>query len=238
MNRGIRYLSRMHGRPTPFDLVFGDLAESDFPQIRRGLESAGVDARDRDAFLLRGEAGALIQQLRPDDGMGEGIAELAALAHHAFLFWRAGTMTLPLDRAAVAELLVRDPGPVSSGDQLVPEAFYVQFPPRQIWAELTPGEPHEPLDGCFVVDSGNGALAVLGVFGLHPERMGFTVAEAVGTPPSGLARADGALFAPVMDGGAAAGLYSIVGLEELLELGARARAAARRASEAPALEGD
>ena len=40
------------------------------------------------------------------------------------------------------------------------------------------------------------------------------------------------------DGGAAAGLYSIVGLEELLELGARARAAARRASEAPALEGD
>jgi hypothetical protein len=223
----------MHGRPTPFDVVFGDLAETDFPQIRRGLESAGIDARDRDAFLLRGEAGAVIQQLRPDDGMGEGIAELAALTHHAFLLWRAGAMTLPLEKAAVAELLARAPEPVAPDDQLVPEAFYVQFPPRLIWAELAPGEPHEPLDGCFVVGSGGGAIAVLGVFGLHPDRMGFTVAEAVGTPPSGLARADGsALFAPAMDGGAAAGLYSIVGLEELLELGARARAAARRASEA------
>lgn len=223
----------MTSRPTPFDLVFGDLAEAEFPGLRAGFEGTGVDPRDRDAFLLRGGAGALIQTLRPEEGAGEGIAELAALAHHAFLYWRAGAMTLPLDRSALAELLATGPDRVTPGDPLVPDAFYVQLPARLVWAELEPGNPHEPLDGCFVTETGGSVIRVLGVFGMHPDRMGFTVAEADGGPPAGLARADGtALFAPVLAGGAAAGLYSIAGAEELLELGWRARTAARRASEA------
>ena len=222
----------MSARPTPFDLVFGDLAEAEFPQIQRGLDGAKVDVRDRDAFLLRGEAGALIQQLRPDEGVGEGITELAALAHHAFLFWRAGAMTLPLERPALANLLATAPERVPADDPLVPDSFYLQLPPRLVWAELTPGEPHEPLDGCFVATTGDAAVRVLGIFGLHPDRMGFTVAEAAGPAPEGLARAEGTpLFASVLAGGAAAGLHSIAGLEELLELGWRARSAARRASE-------
>jgi hypothetical protein len=223
----------MHARPTPFDLVFSELAEADFPQIRSGLEAAGVDIHDRDAFLLRGEAGALVQQLRPEEGVGEGIAELAALAHHAFLFWRAGAMTLPLDRAGLAELLAGDAERIPPGDPLVPDSFYLQLPQRQVWAELEPGEPHEPLDGCFVADAGNERIRVLGVFGVHGDRMGFTVAETDGPPPVALQRADGrALFAPVLAGGDAAGLHSIAGAEELLELGWRARSAARRASAA------
>lgn len=231
MIRGSRYLSRMSARATPFDLVFGDLAEAEFPRIRTGLADAGADPRDRDAFLLRGEAGAVIRQLLPEEGLGEGIAELAALVHHAFLHWRAGAMTLPLDRAQLTELLTREPDHVPPGDPLVPEAFYLQLPPRQLWGEVEPGAPHEPLDGCFVLDRGTGELSVLGVFGLHPDRMGFTVAEAAGGPAPALAREDGSrLFAPLMSGGAAAGLHSIAGLEELLELGWRGRAAARRAS--------
>jgi hypothetical protein len=65
---------------------------------------------------------------------------------------------------------------------------------------------------------------VLGVFGMNRERDGFSVVEASGPRAHNLARPDGsALFGPVMPGGDAAGLHSIAGAEELLELGWRAR---------------
>jgi hypothetical protein len=61
---------------------------------------------------------------------------------------------------------------------------------------------------------------VLGVFGIHPERQGFSVVETVGERPLALVRSDGAeLFAPTLTGGRAAGLFSITGEEELLLLG-------------------
>jgi hypothetical protein len=101
---------------------------------------------------------------------------------------------------------------------------YVQVPERRIWAETVPGGPHEPLDGCFIHVGPGGQLEALGVFGLHPDRPGFTVVEAAGTRAPDLARPDGsALFAPLLAGGAAAGLRSLAGGEELLELGYRMR---------------
>jgi hypothetical protein len=52
------------------------------------------------------------------------------------------------------------------------------------------------------------------------------VVETQGPRPGPLARADGsALFSSVLAGGAAAGLYSVVGSEELLELGWRTTSA-------------
>jgi hypothetical protein len=84
-----------------------------------------------------------------------------------------------------------------------------------------PGEPAEPLDGYFIHAAGE-ELRVLGVFGIRPDRMGFSVVEAVGERPGTLARPDGTpVFAPALPGGAAAGLRSLVGAEELLELGWR-----------------
>jgi hypothetical protein len=54
--------------------------------------------------------------------------------------------------------------------------------------------------------------------------MGFTVVEATGPRISGLARANGSpLFAPTLPGADAAGLSSITGTEELVELGWRVR---------------
>ena len=40
------------------------------------------------------EVVGLIRELRPDEGMGEEIGQLAALVHHVFLFWAAGASTL------------------------------------------------------------------------------------------------------------------------------------------------
>ena len=93
------------------------------------------------------------------------------------------------------------------------------MPSHLYWAQLEPDAPHEPLDGFFVHPHGDGIRA-LGIFGLHPERPGFTVAEVGGPAPTELPRrADGsAPFAPLMEGGQAAGLRSVAGARELLAL--------------------
>jgi hypothetical protein len=168
--------------------------------------------------------------MRPDEGLGEGIDRLAALVHHAYLFWDAGKLTLefPLDR--LAEML----GPRSSRDEneTPGPAHYAQLPERRIWAQVISGEPHEPMDGCFVHGlPGSAELGVLGVFGIYPERAGFSVVEVTGPRPGALARLDGSdLFAPTLPGGAAAKLFSVSGEEELLDLGWRTHDVATQAA--------
>jgi hypothetical protein len=98
----------------------------------------------------------------------------------------------------------------------------VQLPLRRVWAEVVPGEPPEPLDGCFLHQADASNLRVLGVFGIHPDRPGFSVVEVTGPRPFNLVRRDqSTLFSPVLPGGARAGLFSVIGGEELLELGWR-----------------
>ena len=208
-------------RPTPFDLVFGPLAAERFPPIRSAFEASRADPRDRDAFLMVREVIQLVHELRPDEGMGEDIGQLAAFLHHAYLFWLAGTPTLDIPAARLATLLRSDTSAV--GDGAPPPAFYAQLPERRVWAEVVPGSPHEPMDGCFLVLAPDESLRVLAAFGLRSDRPGLSVVEVAGPRPGTLARADGSpLFAPVLDGGATAGLASITGGEELLELGWRA----------------
>jgi hypothetical protein len=97
------------------------------------------------------------------------------------------------------------------------------MPEHRLWAVVIPEHPPEPLDGCFVhALPDGGTLRVLGVFGIHSDREGFSVVEAVGARPSALMRADGTeLFAPTLAGGKAAAIFSIAGEEELLDLGWR-----------------
>jgi hypothetical protein len=79
------------------------------------------------------------------------------------------------------------------------------------------------LDGWFQYHEPEaGLLRVLGVFGIHPDRPGFSVVEVSGRRPVGLARPDGStVFSSTLPGGASAGLSSLAGEEELLELGWR-----------------
>jgi hypothetical protein len=93
------------------------------------------------------------------------------------------------------------------------------LPSHLYWGQLEPDASHEPLDG-FFVHSWRDGIRALAIFGMHPERPGFSVAEASGPPPGPLPkRNDGsAPFAPLMDGGAAAGLRSLAGPTELLAL--------------------
>ena len=80
-------LSSGMDRPTPFDLVFSGLAPDHFPPIRDALVAANADLADRDAFLLTHPAMTLLREFRPDDTeAGNGLDELTALVHHAYVF--------------------------------------------------------------------------------------------------------------------------------------------------------
>jgi hypothetical protein len=210
-------------RPTPFDQIFGTLAVERFPVLRDSLAASQADPHDLDAFVLDREVVALLQDLVPE-GAGESLDQHLSLLHHAYLFWLEGAWSFGLSRARAEEILRQDS--VSAGEETsVPRAYYIQFPERLVWAELEPGAPHEPLDGLFVRPWPGGGYFVLGVFGMHPKREGFTVVEADGFPVENPAREDGSpLFAPVMAGGTSAQLASLVGQEELLELAARTAA--------------
>jgi hypothetical protein len=212
-------------RVTPYDLVFSQIAERAFPEMRASIERAGYDPTDRDAFLMIPQVVTLLRELRPEEGVGEGMDQLVALLHHVYTLWDAGGSTLPVTEERLAELL--DSASSAPNPAEPPRAYYAQFPQHQVWAEVLEGQSHEPLDGCFVHATGGGGLRVLGVFGVRPERLGFSVVEAEGPRAPELRRPDGSLlFSPVLPGGASAGLHSIAGGEELLELGWRTRAMA------------
>ena len=207
-------------RPTPFDLAFGPDAEPRFERIRASLAAGGRDPHDEDAFILDREVAVYLRDLVPDEGIGEGILQHLALLHHAYLYWAEGGWHVRLSVDRTRSLLATNvPGVMPTN---LIRAFYLQFPERLIWAELAEGEPHEPLDGLFVRPWPEGGFFVLAVFGLHRGRAGFSVAQAEGYRPDPAERESGEpLFTPVLAGGAAAGLYSIIGGMELVELAAR-----------------
>jgi len=210
----------MH-RPTPFELVFSGLAPEHFPPIRDALTAANADPANRDSFLLTLPAMTLLRELRPDDGSADGgLDELTALVHHVYLFWASGRTVWSLAAPALRRLL--SDGAAGTDAGAPPRPGYIQFPERLIWASLASPGPWEPLDGCFVHTGHDGKLRVLGIFGVHAARDGFTVAEASGTPSGRGVRHDGTpLFAPSLDGGAFAGLHSVVEPDELVDLAAR-----------------
>lgn len=208
----------MSARVHPFDAVFGPMAEHRFPALREGIASAGRDARDRDAFVLVREVVELLRELRPSEAAGQGVDQLVAYVHAAYLYWADGHRTVLVERSTLDDLVASapEPGPGPAGS-----AYYVQLAPHRVWGEAQDGAPVEPLDGWFAVPAA-GQLELVAVFGLHPTREGLTVVTVGGPRPGQLAREDGSpLFAARFEGAEAAGLWQVIGGEELLELGFR-----------------
>ncbi len=212
-------------RLNPFDLVFGGIVAKRFPALRTSLLASGTDPGNRDAFILDRAVTALLRDLVPEDGPPEALGKHVALLHHAFLHWTAGRRLFQLPRPRALALFgasgTASPGPNAA----VPTAYYIQLPERLVWAPVVEGEAHEPLDGAFVARRAAGGRDVLAIFGVHPDRVGFSVVEAAGAARADLTRPDGAPpFAPVLPGGAAAGLFSLTTPDELLALIERAEA--------------
>lgn len=205
-------------RVTPFGLVLGTIATERFPALRDGIAAAGRDPRDRDAFLMVREVVELLRELEPEEGLGEGIATMAAFLHQSYLYWMDGARTLTIETDALEQALAGVRPPQRPQSQPPSPSTYVQLPALRVWGVGVEGGPAEPLDGWFVSPNGD-ILALLAIFGIHPGRAGFTAVEVVGPRPVSLQRADGsALFSAALPGAAEAGLASIVGADELLEL--------------------
>lgn len=218
-------------RPTPYDLAFGAASEERFQRIGDSLARTGADPHDLDAFVLDREVVGFLRELVPEEGIGEAVREHLALLHHAWLYWAEGGWLVRVTRDRARRMLAApgpdpEPGPGSHpgpAGPALPRAFYLQLPEQLLWADVGDGGAHQPVDGAFVRPWPGGGLFVLAVTGMHPGRDGFTVVEADGHPGGEGPRSDGrAPFAPVLPGGEAAGLFSLVGEDDLLELGSRA----------------
>ncbi len=199
-------------RTTPFALVFGELAEERFPALKASLTGAGIDPADRDAFVLDRAVTEFLRDLVPEDAPPESLHEFIAVLQHCYLFWEAGSRV----GGSAGSALPHWPLPASPPDRL---PGYYQLPTHLYWGQLEPDAPHEPLDGLFI-HQWKDAIRALAIFGMHPERPGFTVSEVAGPPPGPLPkRADGSEpYAPQMEGGTAAGIRSVSGPAELLAL--------------------
>jgi hypothetical protein len=211
-------------RPTPFGLVFADLAAERFPAI-------GAPSADRDHFVLLEPVGRLLRDIVPQDSEGgpDALEAHVRLLHHAYRHWAAGGWVYRIGERA----LERATNGSRIASHLPQQALYLQLPELRVWGVTTPGGLPEPLDGVFVSEtSAPGGIAVLGIFGMRPDRAGFSavgveghadIDDPVGTEIEvAAARDDGsAAFGPTLAGGAQAGLYSLANAGELLLLTCR-----------------
>jgi len=210
-------------RATPFALAFGEIAPR-FPAIAEALQKEGAAATDRDRFVLLEPVGRLLREIVPPDAGADALEAHVLLLHHAYLFWAAEQRVYEISeqslRRAVAEQRITT--------ELPHAAQYLQLPELRVWGAPHDPNPPEPLDGMFVSEAasgGPGAIAVLAIFGMRPDRPGFSAVGLEGRADSieiAAAREDGsAPFAPTLAGGTAAGLYSVATAGELLLLTCR-----------------
>lgn len=171
----------------------------------------------------------MLRELAPDDAGADALETHVLLLHVAYLFWAAGQPVYPITeqtlRRAVADQQVTS---------IVPHpAQYLQLPELRVWGSPNDASPPEPLDGMFVSRTEReGTVDVLAIFGMRPDRPGFSAVglEGRADPDDPTAneieiastRDDGSpAFGPRLAGGTAAGLYSVANAGELLLLTTR-----------------
>lgn len=224
-------------RATPFALAFSEI-EPRFPAIAEALQQDGAAVADRDRFVLLEPVGRLLKEIVPEGAGADALEVHALLLHHAYQFWAAEQPVYAISD----EVLRRAALEVRITTALPHPAQYLQLPELRVWGSPDETSPPEPLDGMFVsaAASGNegggggggGGIDVLAIFGMRPDRPGFSAVGLEGRadpddPTAGeieiaAARDDGsAPFAPKLAGGTAAGLYSVANAGELLLLTCR-----------------
>lgn len=219
----------MTARPTPFGLVFAEMARDRFPAIGDALRRGDASSESRDAFVLVEPVARLLQELAPADASPDEVEAHLRLLHHAYRYWNAGRWVYRVGEAALARAAAGHH--VSS--HLPRQALYLQVPTGKVWRPVADDAAAEPLDGMFVTETGTPAeIAVLAVFGMHRGRPGFSAVGLEGRADAGEAGADelevaaarddgSAAFAPMLGGTKVAGLYSLVTAGELLLLTCR-----------------
>lgn len=216
-------------RSTPFTHVFGGEIAARFPAIAETLRQEAVDATDRDRFVLLEPVGRLLRDIVPADAGADALEAHVLLLHHAFLYWAAQQPVYQISEQTLRRAV--DETRIST--ELPRDALYLQLPDLRVWGSPNEAAPPEPLDGMFVSRATTpGAVSVLAIFGMRPDRPGFSAVGLEGRADPddptadeiqiAAARDDGtAPFGPKLAGGTAAGLYSVANPGELLLLTCR-----------------
>ncbi len=168
-------------RVTPYEAVFGvdRLAELEFPQIAEEAERRGVLLSSRDQFAGLQSVGKLLQHLVPEDADAVAVDHHLDILYHCFAFWEADCPVYALEAPAIRSLLGDQPGLAGWQPCLAHPSCYIELPRTLFWAAVTENEPPEPAEGLFV-KLGRGRRSseaeLLVVFGMRPDRPGFSVA--------------------------------------------------------------
>ncbi len=211
-------MTRLH----PFDHAFAQFEET-FRTIRDEAHRGHRNPRDRAAFASLRSVQQLLREIE-DPALVESnptaAAEYLTTLYVAFVFWASGRNTLTVPRTALEPLLLRPEHlePPTDG------ATYVHLPEHWLWAQVAPSQPHEPVDGVFVVATSQrpAEMTVLAPLGVRGDRMGFSqvsVTAAMSELAQLAAQLPEGAFDPVVEGGQAAGVRSITTPAELLVLG-------------------
>ena len=215
-------------RPTPFSVAFGEIARR-FPAIAEALQQESAAPDDRDRFVLMEPVGRLLGEIVPEGAGAEAMEIHVLLLHTAFLHWSSGGAVYRIGEQALQRAIATR----QISGELPHPALYLQLPELRVWGAPTPGAVPEPLDGMFVSKGeAPGTVAVLAIFGMRPDRPGFSAVgiegRADGDDAAGneievaAEREDGsAAFGPMLAGGSAAGLHSVASAGELLLLTCR-----------------
>ena len=216
----------MTRRVNPFVLVFQQLAPEHFPIIRAAVAKNPGAALDRERFVLLGPVAQLVRELAPDDVPPDALEAYVRLVHHGYRHWAAGGWVYDVSEEMLSQAIAG--GPLRS--TLPHDAFYLRMPALKVWGAARDGDPPEPLDGVFITATATpGALAALGIFGMHGERPGFSAVAVDGHADEDHARIDEivvpteredgtAALASQLAGDAGAAVYSVADAGEMLLL--------------------
>jgi hypothetical protein len=216
-----------YARMTPFEIAFPDAAELDalVAEVIEETSSRRVDASLLGIFLTLGSVDDFLRRLQPPDAPEAAKMEYGALLFQAVHFVRAGR-PLYLVETALARGLVED---APAGDPSPPSAAgYLQLPQHLFWMGGSEERVPESLDGLFWVASASGALHVLPITGVLPDRAGFRALPLPAAPFTEARewltadmRGDTADYASAIPGHDLDRLYSVETAGEVLKLLAR-----------------
>lgn len=225
-----------YARVTPLELALpgGAWTRDRFAAIREEAEGRGQvkDLDDAGRFVMLGEVGRTLQELRGEDPDGASIHHFSVVLFHSLHLWE-GSRVVDLLTVDLVRTLVEDSWAAPEDTALPPggslDLGYVQLPRHLFWARPK-GEDSaaEAIDGVFVTVRSD-TLSSLVVAGILDGRPGFSVLPIPDVPYGELstwatasAREAGHDFAPSLPGAEFDNLYSIETPGEVLKLLSRA----------------
>lgn len=225
-----------YARVTPLELALpgGAWTRDRFAAIREEAEGRGQleDLDDAGRFVMLGEVGRTLQELRGEGPDGASIHHFSVVLYHSLHLWE-GARVVDLLTADFVRTLVEDSW-AAPNDAVMPEGGsldlgYVQLPRHLFWARPQgPDEAAEAIDGVFITVHSD-TLSSLVVSGIRDGRPGFSVLPIPDIPCGELstwatasAREGGQDFAPSLPGAEFDNLFSIETPGEVLKLLSRA----------------